>query len=82
MSSLSPEDSLSEKHEIDAKVIGDLVSISILKPTYGKTFRDYAINVFATYIRSLLRQTELVDLLWDRYFAESLKNCTREKRRT
>ena len=82
MSSLSPEDSLSETHEIDAKVIGDLVFISILKPTYGKTFRDYAINVFATYIRCLLRQTELVDFVWDRYFAESLKNCTREKRRT
>ena len=82
MSSLSHEDSLSETHEIDAKVIDDAVSISVLKPIYGKTFRDDAINVFVTYIRGLLRQAELVDLVWDRYFAESLKNCTREKRRT
>ena len=53
----------------------------MLKPTYGKTFRDYAINTFAPCISSLLRQVERIDIVWDRLFAESSKKHTREKRR-
>ena len=52
----------------------------MLKPRYGKTFRDYAINTFVPYVSSLLRQVERADLVWDRYFAEYLQNCTRGKR--
>ena len=57
---------LSEALEIDAKVIDGAAIINMLKPTYGKTFRDYAINKFVPYISSLFRQVERVDLVWDR----------------
>ena len=52
----------------------------MLKPTFCKTFYDYVINTFVPYISSLLRQVKRVNLVWDRYFAESLTNCTREER--
>ena len=79
-SRLSHDCSLSEAPEIDAKVTDGAAVINILKPTYGKTFRDYAINTFVRYISSLLRQVERVDLVWDGYFVESLKDCSRENR--
>ena len=72
--------SLSEVPEIYAKVIDGTAIINMLKPRYGKTFRDYAINTFVPYVSSLLRQVERADLVWDRYFAEYLQNCTRGKR--
>ena len=56
------------------------LSYTCSSPTHGKKFRDHAINTFVWYISSLLRQVERVDLVWDRYFAESLKNYTKEKR--
>ena len=56
--------------------------INMLKPTYGKTFRDYPINTIAPYIPNLLRQVERMDLVCDRYFAENWKNYTREKHGT
>ena len=77
---LSHDDSLSEAPEIDAKVRDGAVIIKTLKSTYGKTFRDFFINTFVPYISSLLRQVKRVGLVWDRYFAESLTNCSREKR--
>ena len=67
-----------EAPKIDGKVIDGAAIIDMLKLTYGKAFRGYAINTFVSYISSLLRQVKRVDLVGDRYFAESLKNCTRE----
>ena len=52
----------------------------MLKSAYGKTFRGFATKTFVICISSLLRQVERVDKVWDRYFEESLKNSTREKR--
>ena len=52
----------------------------MLKPTFCQTIYDYVINTFVPYISSLLRQVKRVNLVCDRYFAESLTNCTREKR--
>ena len=72
---------LSEAPDIDAKVIDGASTIKMLKPTYSKTSRDYVINTFVSYISSLLRQVERMDLVRNRYFAEGLKKCTREKRR-
>ena len=77
--SLKRRFSLSEAPEIDAKVIDGATIINMLKLKYGKTFPDYGINTFVPYIFSLVRQVKLTDLVWDRYFAESLKNSTRGK---
>ena len=50
-----------------------------LSLTCDKTFLHYAINTFVPYVSSILTQVEQVVLVWDRYFAESVKNWTREK---
>ena len=54
---------LSQAPEIDAKIINGAATINILKPTYCKTFRDYANNTFMPYISSLLKHVELVDMI-------------------
>ena len=66
---------LSEAPEIDAKVIDDAVIINMLNPTYGKAFRDYAINELVPYISSLLKRVDLYCI----HNLQNLKNCTREK---
>ena len=44
------------------------------------TFADYGESVFNTYIKKELLTCNRIDIVWDVYNAESLKNCTREKR--
>ena len=79
---LSHKDSLSKAPEMDAKVIDSAAIINIVKLTFGKTFRDNVINTFVPYISSLLSLIKRVDLVWERYFAETLNNCAREKMRS
>ena len=67
---------LSEAPEIDAKVIDDAVIINMLNPTYGKAFRDYAINELVPYISSLLKR---VDLVLYTQFAEFKKLYERKR---
>ena len=52
----------------------------MLKPTMGRSFQDYAIHTFVPYICNLLREVQRIDIVWDRYFENSLKNCTRNNR--
>ena len=67
---------------MDAKVINSAAIINMVKLTFGKTFCDNAINTFVPYISSLLSLVKRVDLVWERYFAETLNNCAREKMRS
>ena len=79
LSCLLNDDPPSEAPEIDAKVIDAASIINMFKPIYGKTFCGYAINRLVPYFQSP-QTVKRVDLVWDTYFAESLKNCMREKR--
>ncbi len=45
-----------------------------------KTFQDYANNVFLPYIQSQLQHVLRLDVVWDVYKPESLKEDTRSKR--
>ena len=47
-----------------------------------QTFQDYAKNTFIPFIAHLLKNVKRLDLVWDRYFDDSLKICTRDKRGT
>ena len=66
--------------DVDAIVIDGAVIIHMLKPGSCRTFEDYAQNVFKPYITSKLSKVNRLDVIWDRYFANSLKQSTREKR--
>ena len=54
-------------------------SLPLLKPEAAKNFADYATNIFIPYVDSQLRNVSRVDLVWDVYIEDSLKNATREK---
>ena len=45
-----------------------------------KTFLDFANQQFLPYIKSHLQHANRVDIIWDRYFPDSLKTETRLKR--
>jgi len=51
----------------------------MLKPTDVKTFNKYAHNIFIPYLTRKLQSVTRLDLVWDRYLADSLKRATRAK---
>ena len=71
---------VTESPDVDAKIIDGAAIINMLRPSTGKTFQDYANNTFIPFIAHLLKNVKRLDLVWDRYFDDSLKICTRDKR--
>ena len=51
----------------------------MLKPGTAQTFEDYFNYVFAPYIAKQLETVQRVDVVWDVYHEDPLKNSTREK---
>ena len=56
------------------------VIVNMLQPREYKTFEQYVQKMFAQYIETMFKVAKRVDIVWDRYFPQSLKNCTRENR--
>lgn len=54
--------------------------VQMLKPGAAKNFDKYAEDVFIPYIDTKLRTATRLDLVWDRYIADSLKGTARAKR--
>ena len=64
----------------DCKVLDGAVIVHCL-PTSGiVTFDDYAEKVFIPYLRMQLETSMRLDIVWDTYIPDSLKESTREKR--
>lgn len=55
-------------------------SLHCLPTTGVVTFDDYAENFFVPYLRMQLQGTTRLDIVWDTYLTDSLKECTRDKR--
>ena len=51
----------------------------MLKPGSAKIFSDYACDVFLPYAKSQLDKAQRVDIVWDDYRPDSLKQQTRQK---
>jgi hypothetical protein len=66
--------------DVDAKVLDGAAVIHMLKPGGCRTFEEYSQRVFIPYIASQLETVSRVDIVWDRYFSDSLKQTTRERR--
>ncbi len=64
--------------EFDCKVLDGAVIVHCLPVTGATTFDDYASNVFLPYIHS--QRSRRVDIIWDSYILDSLKEATQEKR--
>jgi len=54
----------------------------MMKPGECRTFGDFADNVLVPYVLSFLKNVERVDVVFDKYLIDSLKQCTRQKSET
>ena len=52
----------------------------MLKPNAVKSFQEYAEEVFVKFIQWQLQSLKRIDIVWDRYSANSIKGSVREKR--
>jgi hypothetical protein len=66
--------------QFDCKVLDGAVIVHSLPTIEASTFNDYAEKVFIPHIQCQLYQNKRVDIVWDTYVPDSLKNATREKR--
>ena len=71
---------LSEPPTIDVKILDGAAIVNMLPRDHSKTFKQYAINAFLPYLEGQARNLKGIDVVWDRYIQDSLKNSERESR--
>ncbi|KAG0721985.1 hypothetical protein GWK47_045320 [Chionoecetes opilio] len=64
----------------DVRVLDGAAVVHLLPVTGITTFDDYASGVFVPHIMRQLETSMRVDVVWDRYLDNSIKESTREKR--
>ena len=64
----------------DCIVLDGAVIVHILPTTGATTFCEYVDKIFIPYLTKQLEQTTRIDIVWDTYLPDSLKESTREKR--
>lgn len=69
-----------EAPAVDAKVFDGPAIVNMLRPNDSKTFIEYISSVLQPYIEHQLRSAARLDLVFDRYFKDSLKSGTRSNR--
>lgn len=65
---------------IEATLLDGAAVIYMLKPAGCRTFKEYADDILLSYITTQLATVSRVDITWDRYQIDSLKQPTRELR--
>jgi hypothetical protein len=67
--------------DCDALIVDGAAIVHIMSPhSNTRTFADYINDVFIPYVAAELKRTARVDLVFDQYFATSLKQSTRDRR--
>ena len=66
--------------DVGAKILGGACIIYMLKPRGCRTFQEYSQQIFIPYLLSQLESVARVDIVWDRYLKERLKQSTRKRR--
>lgn len=80
------EEAVPEDEEDEPSPVGDVVIldgpaiVNMLKPGSAHTFKEYAQDVFLPYVKLHLDKSQRVDVIWDEYRPDTLKEQTREKR--
>ena len=64
-----------DKTQVEAAILDGAVIVNILKPYNCQTFDD-----FIPYLTKELQDVERLDIVWDMYLADSLKNSAKTKR--
>ena len=63
-----------------ALVLDGAAVVNMLKARAAKTFLEYGDQVFYPFIESKLRNVSRVDVVFDQYLPDSLKETARQKR--
>ena len=66
--------------QFDARIVDGATIVHSLPITQGKTFHDYAEKVFMPWIYQKLERSVRLDIVWDTYTVDSLKETTRRHR--
>ena len=69
-----------ERIQVDAMVFDGAVTVHMLKPAGCRIFKEYIEKIYHPYIKLELNKVERLDVVWDRYFPNSLKQSACEKR--
>ena len=64
----------------DVKVLDGAAVVHLLSTGNASTFDEYANNVFLPYLVRQLENSDRVDVVWDTYVTNSIKESTRVKR--
>ena len=65
---------------VDMKVFDGAAIVNMLPPRNSKTFKEYSELVFLPYLIRQAKDVKRVDVVWDRYLENSLKESTRATR--
>ena len=63
----------------DCIVLDGAVIVHVLPTTEASTFCEYADKIFIPYLSKQLEHATRIDVVWDTYLPNSLKESTREK---
>lgn len=74
------KDTVLQAPDVDVKILDGAAIVNMLPPGKSKTFEDYARNVFMNYVVSQVQSVARLDVVWDVYSPNSLKQGTRDKR--
>ena len=66
--------------QTDVLILDEAAIVHMVWPGAEKTSQAYAENVFLSYTGHMLQTVSRLDVVWDVYRSNSLKNCTREER--
>ena len=64
----------------DVKLVDGPAVVHFLSCKQVSTFTEYSNNVFNAWVRRELQSCDRVDIIWDIYKAEIIKECTRQQR--
>ena len=80
MKCLEPLHESTPPETFSCKVLDGAVIVHCLSIGGIKTFKEYAEKAFIPHLQSHLQGTERLDVVWDTYRPESLKESTRQKK--
>ena len=69
-----------EAPSVEMMLLDGAAIVNMLKPGPSRTFQEYSQGVFLPYVEGQLRSVQRVDVVWDKYNADSLKATARSKR--
>lgn len=77
-----PSEQLDPPEHFQCRILDGAVVVHCLPTTGAATFNEYADQVFIPHLLRQLHHSDRVDVVWDMYVPDSLKESTREKRGT